>query len=343
MKFDVVIGNPPYQDNATGDGSHKPSIYNYFMDESYKLANKVMLITPARFLFDAGATSKKWNQKMLRDKHLKVLYYEKDSEKVFKNTDIKGGVAITYRDATDHSNSPIGHFIPYEEVARIDGKVWNKSTDSLTNIIFGQNIYYYTDTMHQDYPYAEKQLSKGHKYDLKSSAFARLKEIFKDDVPTDGENHVQIMGRENNKRVIKYIKKEYIKDIEALRTYNVILPKANGSGEFGERLSSLIIAPPGMGSTETFISIGAFTEEKYAMNLAKYIKSKFCRLMLGILKVTQDNLSGKWKRVPLQDFTEHSDIDWSKSIREIDQQLYKKYKLTDEEINFIETHVKEMD
>lgn len=64
--------------------------------------------------------------------------------------------------------------------------------------------------------------------------------------------------------------------------------------------------------------------------------------MLGTLKVTQDNNKGTWKNVPLQDFTESSDIDWSKSIPEIDQQLYKKYGLNEDEINFIETKVKEM-
>ncbi|MGO4961432.1 Eco57I restriction-modification methylase domain-containing protein [Jeotgalibaca porci] len=156
MKFDVVIGNPPYQDESTGDGTHKPPIYHYFMDESYNIAKKSLLITPARFLFNAGATGKKWNEKMLNDEYLNVLYYEKDSTKVFKNTDIKGGVAITYRDTTKDKRNPIGHFIPYEELKNIDGKVWLKAIDSLSEIIFGQNIYYYTDKMHSDYPEAEK-------------------------------------------------------------------------------------------------------------------------------------------------------------------------------------------
>ena len=73
-----------------------------------------------------------------------------------------------------------------------------------------------------------------------------------------------------------------------------------------------------------------------------YIKTKFARTMLGVLKITQDCPGPKWKYVPLQDFTSSSDIDWSKSISEIDQQLYKKYGLSEEEINFIETNVKEM-
>ena len=76
--------------------------------------------------------------------------------------------------------------------------------------------------------------------------------------------------------------------------------------------------------------------------MLKYIKSKFCRVMLGILKITQHNPGPKWKYVPLQDFTQESDIDWSKSIPEIDQQLYKKYGLDEKEIQFIESHVKEM-
>ena len=75
----------------------------------------------------------------------------------------------------------------------------------------------------------------------------------------------------------------------------------------------------------------------------KYIKAKFCRVMLGILKVTQDNPPKKWKYVPLQDFTSMSDIDWLQSVSDIDKQLYKKYGLSEEEIQFIESHVKEMD
>lgn len=74
----------------------------------------------------------------------------------------------------------------------------------------------------------------------------------------------------------------------------------------------------------------------------KYVKTKFARTMLGILKRTQDNPPEKWKYVPLQNFTSNSDIDWSKSVAEIDRQLYKKYLLDEKEIDFIESYVKEM-
>ena len=112
MKFDVVIGNPPYQEEAAGNNTAGLPIYHYFMEEAYKLSSKVELITPARFLFNAGQTPKSWNEKMLNDPHLIVNYYEQDSSKIFSNTDIKGGVAITYRD-TNKKFEPILFAIIY--------------------------------------------------------------------------------------------------------------------------------------------------------------------------------------------------------------------------------------
>ena len=100
MKFDFAIGNPPYQDNTIGENdTYAPPVYNKFMDAAYTVANKVELIHPARFLFNAGSTPKAWNQKMLNDNHFKVMEYEEDCSKVFSNTEIKGGIAITYRDS----------------------------------------------------------------------------------------------------------------------------------------------------------------------------------------------------------------------------------------------------
>ena len=81
MKFDFVIGNPPYQETLQNT-SDRP-IYNKFIDAAYEIADIVELITPARFLFNAGKTPKAWNEKMLNDEHLKVLLYEPDSNKVF--------------------------------------------------------------------------------------------------------------------------------------------------------------------------------------------------------------------------------------------------------------------
>lgn len=136
--------------------------------------------------------------------------------------------------------------------------------------------------------------------------------------------------------------KNYVQENEITYKYKVMVPQANGSGALGEVISTPLIGEPLIGFTESFISIGKVETSNEAEAILKYIKSKFARAMLGILKVTQANTSDKWKYVPLQDFTSQSDIDWSQSIAEIDRQLYEKYGLADNEIEFIETHVKEM-
>src|SRR5699024_8033453 len=123
LKFDVIVGNPPYQDETIGDNkTYAPPIYHKFLEESYKLSNKVEMIHPARFLFNAGSTPKAWNRKMLSDKSLKVIKYFEDSSMVFPNTDIKGGIVITYRDA-DKVFGEIGTFTVHEELDGILKKV----------------------------------------------------------------------------------------------------------------------------------------------------------------------------------------------------------------------------
>lgn len=349
FKFDVVIGNPPYQEEQKSndiDSSKKnyaSPIYNLFIEEAYKIGDKVELIHPARFLFNAGSTPKKWNRKMLDDPHLKVIYYEADSKNVFNNVDIKGGIAVTYHDDSVNFGA-IKVFTQYSELNSIMKKVVKETGFiSLINIVYSRTSYRLTDVMHKDYPKAIDNLSKGHAYDMSSNIFDRLPFIFYDRKPNDKNDYVRIIGRENNKRCWKYIKREYINNTENIESFKVLIPQATGRGDFGESLPEMIIGEPHTGNTETFISIGNFDNRSDAEHLMKYIKTKFLRTMLGILKVTQIGNRPVWKMIPLQDFTSNSDIDWSKSISEIDQQLYKKYELDEEEINFIETHVKEMD
>lgn len=344
MKFDFVIGNPPYQDNTLGDNAtYAPPIYHMFMEASYTVADRVELIHPARFLFNAGSTPKDWNKKMLNDEHFKVLFYEQDSSKVFSNTDIKGGVVVSYRDNTQDYGA-IETFTPFLELNSILKKNL-KATDfkSMSEIVITRTAYRLTDKMHADHPEAMSQLSKGHAYDMSTNIFDRLPQIFYDEKPNDGQEYIQILGREKNSRVYKYIRKDYVNNVKNLYNFKVFMPKAMGSGAFGEVFSNLLIGSPAKGNTETFISIGIFDSEICAENTRKYISTKFARSLLGILKTTQDITPEKFKFVPLQDFTPTSDINWSKSIAEIDQQLYKKYGLTPDEIKFIETHVKEME
>lgn len=343
MKFDVVVGNPPYQQDSETT-ARDDAVYNYFYDLAEKVSTKYCLISPARFLFNAGSTSKDWNQKMLSDKHVKVEYYEQNSSKVFPNTDIKGGIAILYRDANKDFGE-IGTFTSYLELKHILKKVENHTSfKSIDSQMTGRGIYRLTDLAHQIHPEIESLQSKGHKNDVGSGAFKTLSNIIFFDVkPSTDHEYVKILGLENMQRVYKFIRKVFINEPFGFDKYKVILPKANGSGAIGEVLSTPLIGEPLIGFTETFISIGAFDNELEAQHALKYVKSKFARTMLGVLKITQDNPRDKWQKVPLQDFTPNSDIDWSKSIVEIDQQLYKKYGLDQKEIDFIESKVKAMD
>ncbi len=337
MKFDFVIGNPPYQEETFGT-SDKP-IYNLFMDSVYPLADKVELITPARFLFNAGKTPKAWNQKMLADPHLKVLYYEQDSGRVFSNTDIKGGVAITYRDATK-SFGAIEVFSHFEELNSIRRKVANYVPfEPLSDVIYTQNKFD-LDVLYADYPEFVKVVgSNGKEKRLTTKIFEQLP-IFQEEQAS--ESQVKILGLIRNKRVVRFVERKYLLPNENLDFYKVIIPKSNGSGAIGEVLSTPLVGEPLVGYTQTYIGIGIFNTKNEAEAALKYVKSKFARTMLGILKITQDNNRETWRYVPLQDFTPASDIDWSKSIPEIDQQLYVKYGLDEKEIAFIESHVKEM-
>ena len=114
MKFDFCIGNPPYQDETVGaQKQFAPPVYDKFMDASYQISDVVELVHPARFLFNAGATPKEWNEKTLADEHLKVLMYEQDSRKLFgSGVVITGGVAVTYRNAHKQYDA-IGVFSPF--------------------------------------------------------------------------------------------------------------------------------------------------------------------------------------------------------------------------------------
>lgn len=342
MKFDFVIGNPPYQDETTGDQkTFAAPVYHLFLNEAYKVSDHVEMIHPARFLFNAGSTPKKWNEMMLKDKHFKILFYEPDSHKVFNNTEIKAGVVISYHDNTQEFEA-IENFTTHPELNTILKKVKKANEQSLSECILSRTSYRLTDKMHHDHPEALGCLSKGHPYDMATNIFDRLPFIFFDKIPQDGNSYIQILGRENNTRIYKYIRSDYVNKVKNLYKYKILLAKANGSGMFGECLAPPIIAGPNIGSTESFVGIGLLNTAEEAEALLKYLKTKFSRALLGVLKTTQDITPEKYKFVPLQDFTHSSDIDWSVSVAEIDRQLYKKYNLSEEEIAFIETNVKEM-
>ncbi len=341
MRFDYCIGNPPYQETMD-ETSDKP-VYNDFMDAAYTVADKVELITPARFLFNAGKTPKKWNEKMLNDEHVKVSFYEQDSSKIFSNTDIKGGVAVTYRDG-NKTYGAIEYFVPDRVLRDILEKVKKHvpNMGSLSEIINSTEHFKLSETLHKENPNAKNHMSKGHEYDLTSNILDKNKELFFEQKPNDNNEYVRIYGRQNGQRVFRYIKKSYFQPNDGIGKYKIILPESNNNGTFGETLVSPFVGEEDVVTTQTFITMGFTTDIQEADANLKYIKGKFARALLGTLKKTQHNKRETWRNVPMQDFSPKSDINWDNTIPEIDQQLYKKYDLSQDEIDFIENNVKEM-
>ena len=339
MKIDAIIGNPPYQ--VTSENTSDAPVYHLFIDLASLLAQRVSLLTPARYLFNAGKTPKDWNTKILNDEHFKVVDYWANSTDVFPTVDIKGGVAVMYRDSKLDFGK-IGTFTAYKKLNIIANKVCKISENGLfAKLIYAPESYRLSDKLHEDYPWAKERLSMGHPYDITTNIFEKLPEIFKETYQIK-EEEVRFYGRYKNERCYRWIKREYVDSHPNLDKYKVIVPKSNGSGAIGEVLSSPLIGEPLIGVTQTFLTIGAFDTRTEAEACLKYVKTKFARTMLGILKATQDNKKETWRFVPLQDFTAASDIDWTLSVAEIDQQLYRKYRLEAEEIAFIEEKVQAM-
>ncbi|MDE8268514.1 Eco57I restriction-modification methylase domain-containing protein [Erysipelothrix rhusiopathiae] len=352
MKFDVVVGNPPYQENDNGqrdDGSVNASaspLYHFFVESSEKISSIQSLIIPARWISGAGKGLGKFSDKMISENKIKHFCYYPDSKSVFPSNDIKGGVCHFIKENVyngkaiievliDESietsfryldENKIGIFIPYKKLLDILSKVINKE-DIINNNL--QNIV----SVLKPYGLRTDLFRNTGKYGLPNVQDIKLK-----------DNDIEIIGLEQGKRVIKFVPQDYPFPTgqNLVRSYKVFLSYAYGSGEFGEAASEPIVGKPNQICTETFLSIGDFNSFEEAINLTKYIKTKFLRSLVSILKTTQHS-TRTYKFVPLQDFTSTSDIDWKQSVADVDKQLYKKYGLTQEEIDFIETKVKEME
>lgn len=327
MKFDAVVGNPPYQEST--DTNFAKPVYHNFIDSAKNMKpNYVCMVHPARFLFNAGATPKDWNNKMLNDTHLSIVIYEPESQKLFSGVDIKGGICVTLWQKNNIGKGLEGVFIVQPELRSIVEKI---GKGGFNTIVSPRGETKLTISLDPKYP---------NEFRVAPNYFVRFPDIFKKNKETDSS--IKIIGLENgNKRTERFIEFNLINDLK-LDKWKIFMPKAIGSGTFGEPMSELLIGEPRTCCTYTFLQVGAFESKEQAQKCMDYLKTKFTRALLGTLKITQDNPSNVWKNVPLQDFTNNSDVDWSKSIAEIDQQLYKKYKLSKEEIAFIEEKVQPM-
>jgi hypothetical protein len=340
-KFDVVIGNPPYQEEAQGEGTRDTPVYHLFMDAAYEVGVKAVLITPARFLFNAGFTPKAWNEKMLADPHLTVPIYVRDSSELFPGTKIRAGIAVTYRDA-ERTGEPIETFTAFDELNSILHKVRESGTLFVESLgITSSRSYRYTDKLYEDHPEALKLRPEGNTALINTNAFEQFSFLFYETRPADDHEYVQVLGVIKNKRFRRWIRSEYISGPDSFNKYKVALPAANESNKLGWMAAPEVVEP-GAAVTQTFLTIGAFETAAEAQACFSYVKTKFARALLYVLKVTQHNPRATWRFVPAQDFTPASGIDWTRSIPDIDAQLYAKYGLDPNEIAFLEDYVSPM-
>lgn len=339
MKFGAIVGNPPYQapiSTAESNKSLSKQLFPDFIKISLSLnSSYVCLITPMRwFTGDAQDKSFVSLRKYLKSHNgISNLCLYHDVRDVFSNVVIKGGVCIflnqngykgNVRFNIKGKDCDIIQIRPlFEQGMDIilsdnrDYKILQKvhHENSLTQITTGRNPFGIIGK--EDFVQSISTLNKA-----KDSCVLRCK---------------------NNN--IRYVTRDKLtKNKDILKKYKIIISKSAGDPATDKN----IIGTPYLGNpwdacTDSFITIGAFNTKAEAIHLQKYIKTTFLRYLVSILKTSQNVTQIVYKYVPLQNFTSKSDIDWSKTIAEIDQQLFTKYGLTAEEIAFIESKVKPME
>ena len=351
MKFDYVIGNPPYQDSE-----NHMRLYPDFYVSCLRVGKNVELIFPVGWQEPKNANNlRKMNVPEIKED--RQIVFIDNVHNVFQGiTGAEWTNIILWKQGFDNGlggkqkiytegKNPVITQLYTDKVLQlppilesIKSKVMQSNFVSLTSIMYLQNKYN-LDVLLREHPECRNEISCGTDKRMRSNAFDKVS-VFFDDKQDDS---IKVVGLVKGKRAFRYIPTKYFMANEATDKYKVLMPVASNAGVFGSILSPFEIAYPNVGYTETFMAIGAFDTELEASNVFKYLKTKFVRTMLGILKTNQNGKREVWACVPLQDYTSFSDIDWSQSISDIDRQLYAKYGLTQEEIDFIETHVKAMD
>lgn len=341
MKFAAIIGNPPYQDRGGSGGTNDASIYQDFCQFSFDVNPRfTSMVIPSRW-FTGGRENLVGNfrQTMLTSNHTSRLIAFSNAKDLFPDAEIKGGCCYfiyspSYNGDCEYSlnrdgkvfsnNRKLGEFdifIREPKLAEIVSKVASKSASTIESMISSDTPF--------GIPTNPTGSAKSH--------FA----IYNEASPT---HKTLLYMMSNGNRVIRYIDGTVIrKNADKINTPKVLIPKAYGAGE---SFPHQILGKPEIASGNSvcsqsylFVSLPTIQE---ANNFVKYIKSKFLRILVSAAKLSQDAMSKVYRFVPLQDFTAGSDIDWSKSVEEIDAQLYAKYNLSDEEIAFIESMIKPM-
>lgn len=335
MKFNAVVGNPPYQImDGGGTGSSATPIYNKFVDLAKLLnPNNVSMIIPAKW-YTGGKGLDEFRANMLNDKQLIKLFDYEDSRDCFPTVDIAGGVCyFLWNKGSDNKcvvTSILGSF--RNESTRYlnehDTFIRNQKVLDIINKVKSQTFTgFLSQTVYSRKPFGIRSLQRG--------------------FPAKPGRNISLFGSDG----ITYMEeKDVPQNKEIVDKWKVIMSKASaehaGQTDANGRkriVSRLEVLPPYTICTESYLLLDIFDNEEEAQNLKKYIRTCFTRFLLASILITQNIVRDKFKFVPIQNYKNNSDIDWSQSIPDIDRQLYTKYNLSDDEIAFIEKMIKPMD
>lgn len=334
MKFNAVVGNPPYQImDGGGTGSSATPIYNKFVDLAKLLnPNNVSMIIPAKW-YTGGKGLDEFRANMLNDKQLIKLFDYEDSRDCFPTVDIAGGVCyFLWNKGSDNKcvvTSILGSF--RNESTRYlnehDTFIRNQKVLDIINKVKSQTFTgFLSQTVYSRKPFGIRSFQRG--------------------FPAKPGRNISLFGSDG----ITYMEeKDVPQNKEIVDKWKVIMSKASaehaGQTDANGRkriVSRLEVLPPYTICTESYLLLDIFDNEEEAQNLKKYIRTCFTRFLLASILITQNIVRDKFKFVPIQNYKNNSDIDWSQSIPDIDRQLYTKYNLSDDEIAIIEKMIKPM-
>lgn len=324
MKFDVIIGNPPYQLNDGGGiGTSATAIYDKFVEQAKKLNPRYLsMIIPARW-YSGGKGLDEFRDGMLNDKSIRKIVDFPEASDCFPGVQIKGGVCYFLWDRDNKGDCTVVTSKKGIYVSEMTRSLLEVGNDTFIRYNEAISILKKVKKLGEPSIYEKISARKPFGLDSNFSDFSKnptkTKNIKLYRYGDDGYvSEDQVL---NNKHLIKKIK--------------VIISKAgSGSDTFPHQILGLpIIAEVGSICTETYLILGEFDKKEQAKNLVTYVKTRFFRFMVSLIKNTQNASRGVYSLAPIQNFNEA----WS------DEKLYKKYKLTKDEIKFIESLIRPLE
>lgn len=344
MKFNVIVGNPPYQQSDLGANKNSASpIYNEFVNIAKKLKpDYISMIMPTRW-YAGGKDLNAFRDQMLNDIQISELHDFLKPDLIFQNINLRGGICyFLWNKSYDNSKSLTKVFTYNDDLTPKVNSRNLKTEDS--DILIRHSIaveMLRKIKAHKEFISFENFVSARKPFGLEANIILNVN-LFRSS--NKGlKNPVICYGK--GKKIGYLNREEITKNTEWIDKFKVFTPRANNIGtELKDDNLNTFIGVPNTICTESYIAVGSDLKlnELSATNLCKYLTTKFARFQHSIGKASQDATSKTYKFIPLQNFTSKSDIDWSKSIEEIDKLLYKKYHLTKEEISFIESMIKPM-